>query len=181
MDQSFDAIGSADLFPARGREALPATLSKKAFAKLLGVSQARISQLIASGLPLQPNGRIDPREGRAWIVANTDPNRRRIDAEPEERGYVTPRARLEAAQAEIMQLKAEKLAGSLIDRKAALRAIEGRARAERDSWIGWVNRAAPAIAARIGGDIGPIVTELDRLVREQLTALATMEIDGLDR
>jgi hypothetical protein len=148
------------------------TLSKRGFAEMLGVTPGRVSQHIANGLPVEPNGRIDIERGKAWVRENVDANRRRGyggAGEPNDGG--SRRAR-EAAEAELAGLKAKKLAGELIDRGATLRAIEARARFERDAWVGWVNRAAPELASATNAELSAVATVLERLVREQLATLA---------
>ena len=40
------------------------SLRKKAFGELVGVSPGRVSQMIAQGLPVEPNGRIDIAAGK---------------------------------------------------------------------------------------------------------------------
>jgi hypothetical protein len=160
------------------------TLSKKGFAERLGVTPARVSQMITAGLPVELNGRIRIADGLAWVDANVDSNRRRAGLaefdQPSQRP-VSSRAQRDAADAKIAELKAEKLAGNLINAKSALRWIEGRARMERDSWIAWPGRAAPAIAADTGADTAVVLAVLDRLVREQLATLAARPMEGLSR
>lgn len=161
-----------------------ATASKKAFAELVGVSQGRVSQLIKSGLPVEPNGRIHIEQGKAWMRNNIDPNRRRAaiddrDASPafHAASPLTPRGKRDVAEAEIAQLKAARLAGLLISRKATLRAVEARAKMEADALIGWVNRVAPAIATATGGDLATIAGILDREVRAHLISMASTALD----
>lgn len=158
------------------------TLSKKGFAELIAVSAGRVSQLIAAGLPVEPNGRIHVARGKAWVAENVDPNRRRasLDAPPTSPALVSPRAVRDAAEAEIARLKAERMGRALIDRAATLRTIETRARFERDAWLGWVNRAAPEIATGTGADLAVTVAVLDRLVREQLMMIASLPLVTLD-
>lgn len=151
----------------------PETLSKRGFAEAMGVTPGRISQLIVDGLPTEPNGRINVERGQAWYHANIDPNRRRIGA-PSSAHQFSHKAARDEAEARIATLKADQLAGSLIDRKAALAAIETQARSERDAWIGWVNRVAPEIARETNSDLSMVTGLLDRLVRDQLAALADM-------
>lgn len=160
----------------------PSSMSKKGFAEHVGVTQGRISQLIAQGLPVEPSGRIDVTRGVAWLRANIDSNRRRADlpgeaATPFPTAPLSPQGAKTLAEARIAELKAERLAGSLLNRRAALRVVEGRAKAERDAWIGWVNRAAPAIAAAVDGDLSMITAILDREVREQLATLAQQPLE----
>lgn len=160
--------------------ASPSTLSKKAFGEAIGVSAGRVTQMIAMGLPVEPNGRIDLVRGRTWVTENIDPNRRRATlSEGSPLGFASSRAEREAADAKTARLKAERLEGNLIDRTAALRAIETRARAERDAWISWVNRVAPEVATETDADLGAVAALLDRLVREQLASLAEMKIAGV--
>lgn len=51
----------------------PAALTKGEFAKLIGVSSARVSQYIADGLPVEFDGRIDVARGWQWMKVNLDP------------------------------------------------------------------------------------------------------------
>jgi hypothetical protein len=155
------------------------TLSKKGFAEAIGVSAGRVSQMIAGGLPVEPNGRIHVARGKAWVASNVDPNRRRasLDAPSAPPALVSSRAVRDAAEAEIARLKAERMGRALIDRAATLRTIESRARFERDAWLGWVNRAAPEIASATGADLAATVAVLDRLVRAQLVTLAELPLE----
>ncbi|MDR6955234.1 hypothetical protein J2X65_004613 [Ancylobacter sp. 3268] len=155
------------------------TLSKKGFAELIGVSPGRVSQLIAAGLPVEPNGRIHVARGKAWVAENVDPNRRRASLDAPSLAPISARAVRDAAEAEIARLKAERMGRQLIDRAATLRTIEARARFERDAWLGWVNRAAPEIASTVGADLAAVVGVLDRLVRAQLVTIADMPLEDI--
>ncbi|MDX3805301.1 MAG: hypothetical protein QHC89_02620 [Bosea sp. (in: a-proteobacteria)] len=156
------------------------TLSKKGFAERIGVSAGRVSQMITAGLPVQPNGRIALKPALAWVEANIDPNRRRAALDQPGPGS-SSRARRDAAEAITAELKAGKMAGDLILRRAALSAIEARARMERDSWLAFPSRAAAHIAAETGADARVILAQLDILVREQLDTLSKMKIERLER
>lgn len=157
------------------------TASKKAFAEMVGVSPGRISQLIKSGLPVEPNGRIHIARGTDWMRENIDPNRRRAalgyDEQPTPVSAVTPRAARDVAEARIAELKADRLAGMLISRRATLRAVEARAKMEADALIGWVNRVAPTLATATGGDLATIAGILDREVRAHLISMASTAVE----
>jgi hypothetical protein len=155
-----------------------ATLSKSKFAALVDVSRGRISQMVAEGLPVDKRGQIRVDAGRAWIDANIKPSRRRIRRSDGDAAQ-SLKIKREKAEAEIAFLKAECMAENLIDRVTTLQTIEGRARFERDAWIGWVNRVAPDVAAA-GGDLSAVVAVLDRHVREQLMQLAETPLEGID-
>jgi hypothetical protein len=171
-------------FIDKTNNALPETISKRGFAELIGVSQPRVSQLIAAGLPVEPNGRIHVERGKAWMRQNLDANRRRAAIGPATAppalapsDALTSRAKRDLHEAEIARLKAERLAGRLIDRRATLRVVEGRAKAEREALIGWVNRVAPEIAAATSGDLAAITAILDREVRAHLLAMAEKPVE----
>ena len=168
-----------DTLPDGSAVPAPKSLSKKGFAERLGLTPGRISQMITAGLPVQPDGRINIERGEDWYRANVDPNRRRAPGEREQAANLqdeNPRYVREQAEAQIAQLKAEKLAGNLLDRKAMLIAIEGRARMERDAWIGFVNRSAPELARVLNVPLDRVQPLLERLVRDQLASLAEMPL-----
>jgi hypothetical protein len=49
---------------------------KTAFATRVGLTKRRILQMLAEGLPVRADGRIDAAVGLAWIEDNLDPARR---------------------------------------------------------------------------------------------------------
>ncbi|TAH67645.1 MAG: DNA packaging protein [Rhodopseudomonas palustris] len=90
-------------------------LSKSAFARSLGLTPARVSQMIKDGLPVEPSGKINPERGRAWVRVNVDPRRSAMrpgavvaPAVPSERD------RLAREQADAVALKNAKLRGELV-------------------------------------------------------------------
>jgi transcriptional regulator with XRE-family HTH domain len=46
------------------------TLSKSELAARLGLTRSRISQLVAAGLPVLPDGRVDALAAARWVLAN---------------------------------------------------------------------------------------------------------------
>jgi hypothetical protein len=152
-----------------------AQTSKSGFAGILGISPARISQLIAAGLPVEPSGKIDIAKGRAWYEANVDADRRK--ARPV--GHLSASDELKRIKIEQAKLDLERARGAVIDRQAAEDAIFTRARAERDAHLAWAARIAPVIAQRIGIDPGRMFTELDRELRAHLAKLAETPMQEL--
>lgn len=154
------------------QELQPETLSKKGFAAHLGLSPGRVSQLIAQGLPVEPSGRIHVERATGWYRRNVDPNRARSSSGGEDRRSLSGRGDYDRIRAERAQLALDRERGALVDRVAVERAVFDRARGERDAWIGWSSRAAATLAAETEADPGEAFAILDRLVREQLAALA---------
>lgn len=156
--------------------------TKTAFAERVGLSKGRISQLIAEGLPVRADGRIDVDAGLAWMERNLDPSRRNRGGTAGGPGSVTiaeaKRMHL-LVQVQRARLAYDKERGRLIDADAATATIFARARAERDAHLAWVQRAAPILAAEIGADPRATFAALDRLMREHLEHLADTPLGEL--
>ena len=150
--------------------------TKTGFAARVGLTKGRISQLIAEGLPVRPDGRINVDAGLTWIENNLDPGRRNKGGAPSVTGKSATLAEARRLH-EIVKVQRAKLAfereqGKLIDAQAAERTVFARAKAERDAHIAWVQRSAPVVAAELGVEAGPVFAVLDRLMREHLEQLA---------
>ncbi len=162
---------------------LNATETKSAFAARVGLTKGRISQLVAEGLPVRRDGKIDVDAGLAWIENNLDPARRNKGGAA---AVTAKSATLAEARRlhEIVKVQRAKLAferekGLLIDAEAAERTVFARAKAERDAHIAWVQRSAPVMAAELGVETGLVFAVLDRLMREHLEHLAATPLEGL--
>jgi hypothetical protein len=154
--------------------------TKTAFAARVGLTKGRISQLVAEGLPVRADGRIDVAVGLAWIEDNLDPARRNRGG-----AAVPTRATTTLVEAkrlhEIVKVQRARLAfereqGKLIDADEARRTVFARARAERDAHLAWVQRSAPLLAAELGADPRATFAALDRMMREHLVHLADLPL-----
>ena len=156
--------------------------SKSAFAARVGLTRGRISQLIAEGLPVRADGRIDVDAGLAWIEDNLDQARRGKGgggATGKTATLAEARRLHEIVKVQRARLAYERERGTLIDAAAAERTVFARAKAERDAHLTWAQRSAPVIAAELGVETGPVFAVLDRLMREHLEHLASMPLGGL--
>lgn len=144
----------------------PDVVTKAAFADELGLSKARVTQLVAKGLPTTANGRIPRRAALAWYEQTITPHRRKALRETSTRG--SARDELEHLKVERERLALARDRGEMVDRAAVERAAFARARADRDALIGWAARASTQIAVETGGDPAALFAVLDRLVREHL-------------
>ena len=156
-------------------------VTKAAFAERVGLTRGRISQLIAQGLPVLPDGRIEVEAGLRWMEDNLDPDRRG-------KGGSAPNTTPSLAEArrlhEIVKVQRAKLAlererGDLVHRSVVKGAVFARAKAERDAHMAWVARVTPLLAAEIGADPARTFAALDRLMREHLVDLARMPLPEL--
>jgi len=171
-------VGGGTLFPDEAMPSAHGSLSKRAFGEALGLSPGRVSQLIAAGLPVEPNNRIDLERGRRWYESNVDPNRRR-GGRAEEAMPRGDRARLDRIRADRADLQLAVERGELVDRAETERQTFARARAERDAWLGWVSRAAAIVAGETGADPAATFAVLDRLTREHLASLAETALEDI--
>jgi len=147
------------------------TVTKSAFAKILGVSPGRVSQMIGQGLPVEANGRIDVARGRCWYGDNID-GRAKAPADLFQAAGPSAKEERDFHEARLRKLKADQMEGTLVDKAEVERTIFGRARADRDAWLAWTADAAAAIAAELRVDEAALLPVLSRLVRDHLTELS---------
>lgn len=157
--------------------------TKTAFAARVGLSRGRISQLVAAGLPVRADGRIDVAAGLAWIENNLDPARRNrrnksgVASPGDAAATLTEAKRLhEIVKVQRARLAFEREQGQLVETAAAIRTVFARARAERDAHLAWVQRTAPLLAAELGADPRATFAALDRMMREHLEQLADLPL-----
>lgn len=157
----------------------PGPVSKSTFARMIGVTKGRVSQLITKGLPVRPDGRIDPVVGCEWVDRNLDPLRRRAAEVEKPVPVESTRAQLETEKLRSLRLENDRREGSLVDRAAAEQAIFARARAERDAHLNWIVQATPQIAAEMGVDARRMGEALERHMRQHLERLAETPLEIL--
>ena len=154
----------------------PLTLTQ--FAKEIGLTRGRISQLVPEGLPVRKDGKINLTRGKRWIERNLDPQRREAagknGTKPNGKlaGVAAARAKKLELETALAELEFKRRSSEMIDRKAAEAAVFGRARFERDAWTGWAARSAQALAADLDADPEKVFELLDRMVRDHLRELA---------
>ena len=150
------------------------SVSKSGFAKLIGVSPSRISQMIRQGLPIEANGKIDVSSGRCWVADNIDKGRSEAQR-PSAFGQTSIFDRPDdkrSMEAELLRIELEKAKGQLVDRVMVDRAIFSAARAARDAWATWPLRIGSELAATLGVDEAVLVPALKRAVRQHLEELS---------
>ncbi|MBF0561961.1 MAG: hypothetical protein HQL37_08035 [Alphaproteobacteria bacterium] len=178
------------------------TMTKSDFARSVNLSAARISQLIALGLPVRPDGKIDPEPALAWMEDTLDRSHRRgtrqapptprlapsaptpapaeppRPATPMNMSHAEIRRMLDLVRVQRAKLDLEKEKGELVSRNVIRGELFAWARQERDAWLAWSRRVAPLLAAEVQGDAGAVFALLDRHVREQLSDLAQPRIES---
>ncbi|KIL96759.1 hypothetical protein CCC_01625 [Paramagnetospirillum magnetotacticum MS-1] len=158
--------------------------TKTEFAARVGLTKGRISQLVADGLPVQPDGTIAIAEGLAWMESNLDPARRNKGGTPAPVATGTlslaeARRMYMVVQVQRARLAYDKERGQVIDAKEAAAAVFSRAKAERDAHMAWVSRTAPLLAAETGADPQATFAALDRFMREHLEHLSDTPVWSL--
>ena len=155
--------------------------TKAAFAARVGLTKGRISQLIAEGLPVRSDGKIDVEAALGWMEKNLDPARRNKGGVSDGHSPTLAEARRLhlIVQVQRAKLALEQERGRLVDADEATATIFTRARSERDAHIAWVQRSAPLIAGELGTDPTRTFAILDRLMREHLEYLASTPLESL--
>jgi len=160
----------------------PVTMA--AFARQEGLAKSRVNQLVAEGMPLRDDGRVDRDAARAWMADRLDPVRREARKPGSSGGKAGAvaelRAKKLAAELRLAELEARKREGAVVDRAAVDRFLFERARFERDAWVGWIARTAPLLAAELGADPAALFAALDKHVRDQLADLAATPLPEVD-
>ena len=135
-------------------------VSKAAIARRLKVSGALITRYTEQGMP-----QTSLEDAEAWYRENV--NRRiRPDEIPD---YQESRARREAAEAELAELKAAQLRRELVPVADVERQWSGEAGRVREAFLQLADRLAPVLEMR---PIGFIRQTLDAEVRQVLTGLS---------
>lgn len=155
----------------------PPEVTKSAFAEELGLSKARVSQLVEQGLPLTADGkRVRRLDALAWYRENIAPHRRKALAD---KPNADPRRELDRVKLEAARIELERARGNLVDRAEAEKAVFERARLERDAHLAWVSRVTPRLAVELGVDAAALFSALDREMRAHLVDLAETPLDAL--
>jgi hypothetical protein len=155
-------------------------VTKAAFAERVGLTRGRISQLIAHGLPVLADGRIEVETGLRWMEENLDPDRRGKGGVSNTTPSLAEARRLhEIVKVQRAKLAYERERGDLVNRSAVKVAVFARAKAERDAHMTWVARVTPLLAAELGADPARTFAALDRLMREHLVDLARLPLPDL--
>ncbi|TKV73290.1 hypothetical protein FDV58_37690 [Bradyrhizobium elkanii] len=156
-------------------------ITKPEFGRRINVTRQRVYQLVREGLPVRRDGKIDFAKAKRWVDRHLDQHRREARKPGGATAPTTSEnrsAKLEW-EARLRELDFRKRSGELVDRAETERTIFERANAERDRWIGWVPRAVAEIAAEAEVDPTKLHSLVDRLVRDQLTELASMPLTVL--
>jgi len=150
----------------------PKALSKSGFAKLVGISPGRVSQMIKSGLPVEGDGRIDVARGRLWISENVDPRRSAAQAAQGEIPFAArpdvaaERARLAKEQADHAEMKNQMLRRELVKAEEVEREWSGLLRQLRSRILAAPSRIRQALPHLTRADVQTIDAELRRALEE---------------
>jgi len=149
-------------------------------------------------MPVQPDGKLDEAEARAWYIANIDPSRRRgiaVEGDLTQSGPRTPAPEMATSElrsaiygaspgdlitvrTEHERLKAEQRAmhlarerGETLPKADVARLFGDLGRHHRETWSQFPARVAPLLAAEFGAPEPAMLHALETHVRNQLTAM----------
>jgi len=160
-------------------------MTRTAFARALGLSPGRVTQLVDAGLPTCDDGRLIPlEEARAWYRATVHAGARKRgpkgkppEAPPAPMAGEAPAERLLRAQAErtealaeIARLEARRRRGELLEAGQVEAAWTKHILAARERLLGLPGKLAPRVLGKT--DVIEIQEAIRRAVYDCLTALA---------
>lgn len=169
------------------------TEMKSAFAKRVGLSRGRISQLCTKGLPVTSDGLIDVGPALEWMSAHLDPTQRVAQRKVQERqpGMVPPipdldnddggddllaaRTAHELIKVQRAQIALERERGDVAPWSEINRVLFEHGRRQRDSWLSWSQRVVPELAAELKVDGALLTATLRRVVSAHLAELSEAE------
>jgi len=173
-------------------------ITKAEFARRLGISRGRVSQLVHAGMPVRPDGKVDEAEARTWYDATIDPSRRRargvvhepagsgpegppLDMAPWPPGHgphgrafgdlTTWRTEHERLKAEERAMRLARERGETMPKADVARLFGDLGRHHRESWSQFPARVAPLLAAEFGVSEPALLHALEAQVRDQLTLM----------
>lgn len=159
---------------AHGSEAIgaPAKVRKLDFAKLVNVSPGRVSQMVAAGLPVEADGRIDVARGKLWIQENISPTRSAAQAAQADLPFAaqpdaaSERLRLLKEQADHAALKNAALRRELVPAAEVEREWSGVLREVRAGILAVPSRLRQVLPHLSAADVEAIDAELRRVLEE---------------
>lgn len=163
---------------AHGSEAIgaPAKVRKGDFARLVNVSAGRVSQMIAAGLPVEADGRIDVARGKMWIGENISPTRSAAQAAQGDLSFAavpdakSERLRLIREQADHAALKNAALRRDLVPAAEVEREWAGILRQVRSGILAVPSRLRQMLPHLPAADVEVIDAELRRVLEEMAHA-----------
>jgi phage terminase Nu1 subunit (DNA packaging protein) len=149
-------------------------ITQKDFADLVGLSEARVSQLAADGVLVRGD------TFRAWLLAYCERLRDqaagRLGSTPDGLDLVQERAMLARHQGGIAQMKLAELRGELIRVDAVRATWAGRIVSTRDALLQIPPRLAPLLAAE--SSLTTVSQLLEDELRQALEQLSTPTTEG---
>lgn len=150
---------------AQGSETIraPERVRKTAFAKLVGISPGRVSQMITAGLPVEADGRIDVAKGKAWIRENVSASRSAAQSPQAD----LPFAAQPDAASERLRLIKEQADHAALKNAALRRELVPAAEVERE-WAGMLRQVRAGVLA------------VPSRLRQMLPGLTAAEVEAID-
>ncbi|NTE55078.1 hypothetical protein G6M78_08290 [Agrobacterium tumefaciens] len=151
--------------------------TKSAFAARVGLSGARISQLVKRGLPLSSDGKVLVADALRWMREEVNAKGGRPlgssgtggEGDPD---YEAAKLRLTIAQADRAELEIAARRRELVPVDEARRAQRAVARTTRDMFLNFSARYGPEMAGELGVDPGLLIGILEAKIRTALNEAA---------
>lgn len=161
--------------------------NKSQFAERVQLSKARVSQLVARGLPLTPDGRVRVVEALRWLRENIATESGRPSGSFEgstgngaAEELETAKIRLTLAQAERAEMENAVRRGELVSKQEVIRAGRAVTRTTRDMFMNFSARHGAEIASELAVDPGTLIGLLESHIRQALNEAADQPMPDVD-
>lgn len=150
----------------------PKTLKKSAFAKVIGVTPARVTHMLKQGMPEEPGGCLDVARCKLWIKENVSPTRSAAQSKQSDLPFAAQldaaaeHARLAKERADTQALKNAQLRRELVPAAEVERAWAGEWRTLRSAILAAPSRLRQVLPHLTREDIAAIDAELRTILSE---------------
>ena len=150
----------------------PKTLRKSAFAKMIGVTPARVTHMLRQGMPEESDGRLDVARCKLWIKDNVSPTRSAAQSKQADLPFAAQldagaeHARLAKERADTQALKNAQLRRELVPAAEVERVWAGEWRMLRSAILAAPSRLRQVLPHLTREDIAAIDAELRTILSE---------------
>lgn len=152
-------------------------VQKAELAERLGVSRARVSQLVKAGLPVRPDGKVEFAAAVEWINSRVRRDPAVADAAGDDVADVRLRLLLSQVRRNLIEADRAQVAldserGKLIDKDKARRTVIAWNIKIKKGLLDFASRRGPALAVELGVNEVALVGGIEAAMREHLAEMA---------
>ncbi|WP_155904960.1 hypothetical protein [Methylopila sp. M107] len=139
---------------------------------MLGVTPPRVSQYAKLGLPVEPDGKIDPDVALKWLKSNVKSAASSTKNPADTSGLIEMRIRLIEVQVARGEVALQRERGEVIDKDVIVRFVVDWNTKIKIGLLNFAARRGPGIAAKVGAAEVELIGLLEAAMREHMNEMA---------